>query len=197
MTVSLSKGQGVSLAKADGGALSHVRLGLGWDARTVVKRGMFASKSVVADIDLDASAILLDASGRVLDTVWYAHLHSRDGSVNHTGDNLTGKGDGDDESILVDLARVPSDVKHIVFTVNSFSGDGFSDVENAYVRVLDTDAGDAELARVELSESGSHTAIIMARLSRENSGWSFTSIGEVTSGRDVNRIASSVSALLA
>src|SRR4051794_32717875 len=126
MSVSLSKGQSVSLVKSGGGALAQVRMGLGWDA--VRKKGLFGSRA--QSIDLDASALLFDAGGSVLDQVWFQQLTSRDGSVQHTGDNTTGAGEGDDESIRVYLPGVPAAVTTIVFTVNSFTGQDFSQIEN-------------------------------------------------------------------
>src|SRR3954466_3259456 len=107
MRVNLSKGQKVSLAKRDGGTLTRVRMGLGWDA--VKKKGLFGGLKSQT-IDLDASCLLFDASGRLVDQGWFQQLRSADGSIQHTGDNLTGDGDGDDESIKVDLTRVPANV---------------------------------------------------------------------------------------
>jgi tellurium resistance protein TerZ len=179
MTVSLSKGQKVSLEKRGGGSLSRVRMGLGWDA--AMKRGLFGSRK--QSIDLDASALLFDAAGNLVDQVWFRQLDSRDGSVHHTGDNRTGAGEGDDESIQVDLSRVPATVNTLVFTVNSFTGQNFSQIENAYCRLLDETAGDAEIARYDLSGSGGHTAQIMAKVSRDGTGWSMTSLGIPASGR--------------
>jgi len=98
MTISLQKGQKVSLAKRGGGSLSVVRMGLGWDA--VKKRGLFGSKT--QSIDLDASALLFDGAGTLVDAVWFRQLQSQEGAVQHTGDNLTGAGEGDDESVVVD-----------------------------------------------------------------------------------------------
>jgi len=118
MTISLQKGQKVSLAKRGGGSLSVVRMGLGWDA--VKKRGLFGSKA--QSIDLDASALLFDGAGTLVDAVWFRQLQSKDGAVQHTGDNLTGAGEGDDESVVVDLTRLSPAVTQIVFTVNSFQG---------------------------------------------------------------------------
>jgi tellurium resistance protein TerZ len=179
MTVSLSKGQKVSLEKRGGGSLSRVRMGLGWDAAK--KKGLFGSRRQT--IDLDASALLFDAAGSLVDQVWFRQLNSKDGSVHHTGDNLTGAGEGDDESIQVDLSRLPASVHTLVFTVNSFTGQNFSQIENAYCRLLDETAGDAELARYDLTGSGSHTAQIMAKLSRDGAGWSMTALGIPASGR--------------
>ena len=179
MAVNMVKGQTVSLTKSGGGSLTRVRLGLGWDA--VKKKGLFGSRA--RSIDLDASALLFDAAGTLVDQVWFRQLDSKDRSVHHTGDNVTGAGEGDDESIQVDLSRVPDAVTTIVFTVNSFTGQNFSQIENAFVRLLDEAAGDIEIARYELTGSGSHTAQIMAKLTRDGAGWSMTALGIPTSGR--------------
>ncbi|MEO6700404.1 MAG: TerD family protein [Jatrophihabitantaceae bacterium] len=179
MTVSLNKGQRVSLEKRGGGTLTRVRMGLGWDA--VKKKGLFGSKKQT--IDLDASALLFDAQGTLVDQVWFQQLDSKDRSVHHTGDNLTGDGDGDDESIQVDLSRLPAGVSTLVFTVNSFTGQNFSQIQNAYCRLLDETAGDTEIARYELTGSGDHTAQIMAKVSRDGAGWSMTALGIPASGR--------------
>jgi tellurium resistance protein TerZ len=184
MTVSLSKGQKVSLEKRGGGSLSRVRMGLGWDAAK--KKGLFGSRR--QSIDLDASALLFDAAGSLVDQVWFRQLNSKDGSVHHTGDNLTGAGEGDDESIQVDLSRLPAAVNTLVFTVNSFTGQNFSQIENAYCRLLDETAGDAELARYDLTGSGSHTAQIMAKVSRDGAGWSMTALGIPASGRTFHEL---------
>ena len=112
MSVSLSKGQRVSLTKSGGGTLTQVRMGLGWDA--VKKRGLFGgSKS--QSIDLDASCLIFDASGQLLDQVWFNQLRSEDGAVVHTGDNRTGAGDGDDESIIVELGQLSAPVATLAF----------------------------------------------------------------------------------
>jgi tellurium resistance protein TerZ len=154
-------------------------MGLGWDA--VKKRGFFGGMKDQA-IDLDASAVLYDASGTVVDQVWFKQLKSQDGSVVHTGDNRTGLGDGDDESIKVQLDRLPGNVSEIVFIVNSFTGQNFSQIENAFCRLVDETNGQ-EIARYELSGSGTHTAQIMAKVSRDGGGWTMTAIGAVASGR--------------
>jgi tellurium resistance protein TerZ len=179
VSVSLSKGQKVSLSKDGGGTLTKVRMGLGWDAAPV--KGLFGRKRAQT-IDLDASALLFDARGALVDQVWFQQLTSKDGSVQHTGDNLTGEGEGDDESIRVDLSRVPQGVSTLVFTVNSFTGQDFSQIENAFCRLVD-EANGAEIARYELTGSGSHTAQIMAKVARDGAGWSMTAIGVPASGR--------------
>jgi tellurium resistance protein TerZ len=179
VSISLTKGQKVSLAKRDGGSLSVVRMGLGWDA--VKKRGLFGSKS--QQVDLDASALLFDVSDNLVDAVWFRQLRSQDGSVQHTGDNITGTGEGDDETILVDLTRLSPAIGQIVFVVNSFTGQDFSQVENAFCRLVDQTTGD-ELARYVLSGAGRHNAQIMAKMARgEGGGWTMTAIGAVASGR--------------
>jgi tellurium resistance protein TerZ len=179
VSVNLSKGQKVSLAKRGGGALTRVRMGLGWDA--VKKRGLFGMKS--QSIDLDASALLFDAGNNLVDAVWFQQLRSRDGSVQHTGDNLTGAGEGDDESVVVDLTRLPPAITQIVFTVNSFTGQDFSQIENAFCRLVDETTNE-ELARYELSGSGRHNAQIRAKGSRGGAGeWTMTAIGAVATGR--------------
>ncbi|NEN78836.1 TerD family protein [Nocardioides zeae] len=178
MTISLQKGQTVSLAKRGGGSLTRVRMGLGWDA--VVKKGFFRSKQ--AEIDLDATAVLYDARGAVVDQVWFQQLRSKDGSVVHTGDNRTGAGDGDDESIVVELGQLPAPVTSMVFVVNSFTGQDFTQIENAFCRLVDETNGE-ELARYDLTGSGTHTAQIMAKVTRDGAGWSMTAIGATATGR--------------
>lgn len=182
MALTLSKNQSISLEKTAGSGLSLISLGLGWDP---VKTGFLGKLMGGGAIDLDASCILFDQGLEPVDIVWFRQLASKDGSVTHSGDNLTGEGDGDDETIHVDLPRLPSGVKHLVFTVNSFTGQNFEKVENAYCRVLDR-AGNKELARFNLSEKGGHTGIVMSSLSRDSDGWQFKAIGQSTRGRTVD-----------
>ncbi len=191
MGVSLSKGQSVSLVKSGGGGLTQVRMGLGWDA--VKKRGLFGSRSQT--IDLDASALLFDGGGQLVDQVWFQQLTSRDGAVQHTGDNLTGEGEGDDESIRVHLDGVSQAVRTIVFTVNSFTGQDFSQIENAFCRLID-ETTEAEVARYDLSGSGHHTAQVMAKLSRDGTGWTMTAIGATASGRTFHDLLPTISGYL-
>jgi tellurium resistance protein TerZ len=178
MGINLTKGQTVSLVKSGGGGLTRVRMGLGWDA--VKKRGLFGSRR--QSIDLDASALLFDASRQLVDQVWFQQLTSRDGSIQHTGDNRTGQGEGDDESIRVYLDGVAPAVQTIVFTVNSFTGQDFSQIENAFCRLID-ETSESEVARYDLTGSGQHTAQIMSKVSRDGGGWTMTAIGAVASGR--------------
>lgn len=180
MAVNLQKGQKISLDKEAGTKLIKIIMGLGWDA--VKTKGFFGFGSKTQEIDLDASCILFDEQGRPLDAVWFRQLKSKDGSVVHTGDNRTGDGDGDDEQIVVDLTRVPSNVKSLVFTVNSFTGQNFSQIENATCRIVNA-SNNQEVARFNLSTLGSHNAQIMAKLYRHNDEWKMHAIGEIGNGR--------------
>ena len=180
MSVSLSKGQKINLEKEGGGALGKVTMGLGWDA--IKTKGFLGFGSKSEAVDLDASVVMFDEGNRPVDVIWFRQLRSKDGSVVHTGDNRTGAGDGDDEQIQVDLSRVPASVKSLVFTVNSFTGQNFSTVENAYCRLLNA-GNNQEVARFNLSVQGSHTAQIMAKLYRHNGEWKMHAIGENGSGR--------------
>ncbi|NEY31152.1 chemical-damaging agent resistance protein C [Streptomyces sp. PRKS01-65] len=173
MGVTLAKGGNVSLSKA-APDLTRVMVGLGWDARSTTG----------APFDLDAS-VLVCGGGRVLGDEWfvfYNQLTSPDGSVEHTGDNLTGEGDGDDESILVDLSRVPDRCDRIVFPVSIHMADErgqtFGQVANAFIRVVDQADG-RELARYDLSEDAStETAMIFGELYRRQGEWKFRAVGQ-------------------
>ncbi len=186
MAISLIKGQKISLTKESGSALTKVTMGLGWDA--VKKKsilGMFGGGD--NSIDLDASAVLFDADKKTVDVIWFKQLKSKDGSIVHTGDNLTGEGDGDDEQIIVDLAKVPASVTSIVFTVNSFRGQTFNEVDNAFCRIVNN-ANNTEIARYTLSGGGAHSAMIMAKLYRHGDEWKMHAIGEPTSGKTVDAL---------
>ncbi|MCI3226621.1 TerD family protein [Streptomyces sp. NP-1717] len=174
MGVSLSKGGNVSLSKEAPG-LTAVVIGLGWDARSTTG----------ADFDLDASALLVNAAGKVPSDqhfIFYNNLKSPDGSVEHTGDNLTGEGEGDDESLKVNLAGVPADVDKIVFPVSIHEAESrsqsFGQVRNAFIRVVNQDGG-AELARYDLTEDAStETAMVFGELYRNGAEWKFRAVGQ-------------------
>ncbi len=174
MGVSLSKGGNVSLTK-EAPNLTAVIVGLGWDARTTTG----------SDFDLDASALLANAEGKVgndQNFVFFNNLKSPDGSVEHTGDNLTGEGEGDDEVIKVNLAGVPADVEKIVFPVSIYEAEtrqqSFGQVRNAYSRVVNQ-ADNNELARYDLSEDAStETAMVFGELYRNGAEWKFRAIGQ-------------------
>ncbi len=180
MPISLQKGQQISLAKEAGPSLTNVVMGLGWDAAK--KKGFFGFGGGSQDIDLDANALLFDGSGQLLDVVWFRQLQSKDGTIRHSGDNRTGAGDGDDETISVDLSRLPANVQTVIFSVNNYSGQDFSQVENAYCRMVNAQ-GNAEIARYNLSAQGGHSAMILASLKRSGSDWTMTAIGTTSRGR--------------
>ena len=180
MAVTLQKGQKISLDKEAGSALTKIVMGLGWDP--IKKKGMFGFGGGQVEVDLDASCVLFGDQNQVLDTVWFRQLQSVDGSIRHTGDNRSGAGDGDDEQIAVDLSRVPAGVKSLVFVVNSFTGQNFSQIDNATCRILDG-RDQKEVARYNLSCQGSHTGQIMAKVYRHNNEWKMHAIGENCSGR--------------
>jgi tellurium resistance protein TerD len=174
MSVSLSKGGNVSLSKEAPG-LAAVNVGLGWDARTTSG----------TDFDLDASALLVDTNNRILSDqyfIFFNNLTSPDGSVEHTGDNLTGEGEGDDEMIKVNLQSVPQEAAKIVFAVSIYDADGrgqsFGQVRNAFIRVVNQ-AGGSEIARYDLSEDAStETAMIFGEVYRSNGEWKFRAVGQ-------------------
>ena len=170
--VSLRKGQSVSLVKTGAPPLTRVRMGLGWDVGSGEQ------------IDLDASVILYDGRGKDVDKVWFMSKKGAKGAVRHSGDNLTGAGEGDDEVIYVDLMAMPSDVNALVFTVNSFRGQSFRQVRNAFCRLVDDMSG-AELVRFDLSDSKDATGIVMCKLQREGPSWVMTAIGEFHDGKTV------------
>jgi tellurium resistance protein TerD len=174
VSVSLSKGGNVSLTKAAPG-LTAVLVGLGWDARTTTG----------ADFDLDASALMLKADGQIMSDanfIFFNNLTSPDGSVEHTGDNLTGEGEGDDEAIKVDLGKVPAECDKINFPVSIYDaetrGQNFGQVRNAFIRIVNQ-ADSAELARYDLSEDAStETAMIFGELYRSGTEWKFRAVGQ-------------------
>lgn len=180
MSISLVKGQKISLSKEGDSSLTKVVMGLGWDAKK--PSGFLGFLGGSNEIDLDASCLLFDAQNKLLDVVWFRQLRSKDGSITHTGDNRTGVGEGDDEQIIVDLAKVPPQVKSLVFVVNSFLGQNFSQIENAFCRMVDQKTGQ-ELAKYNLSCQGSHTGQVMAKVYRHNGEWKMHAIGENASGK--------------
>ena len=142
---------------------------------TAREKGMFGflggNKEV--DVDLDASCILFDEQNNAVDAVWFRQLRSKDGSIQHTGDNRTGAGDGDDEQIIVNLAQVPANIKSLVFTVNSFTGQNFSQIANATVRLVNA-ANNSEVARFNLSGLGNYNAQIMAKCTATTANGNYT-----------------------
>ena len=178
MAVSLSKGGNVNLSKEAPG-LTKIMVGLGWDARSTDG----------TDFDLDGSAFLLNDQGKVRgdgDFIFYTNLKSTDGSVEHTGDNLTGAGEGDDESIKVNLAGVPGDVDKIVVAVTiheaAARSQNFGQVSNAFIRVVNDDNA-TEIARYDLSEDAStETAMVFGEVYRAGTEWKFRAVGQGFAG---------------
>ncbi|WP_241002513.1 TerD family protein [Streptomyces sp. CB01881] len=183
--VSLTKGGSVSLEKDGKPFLSSVRMGLGWEP---AGRGR--------NIDLDASCIAFDAQREKLDTAWFMKLGIFNGAVAHSGDNLTGEGGGDDESITVHLNGLPPEVCGLVFVVNSFSGQKFTEVKNAYCRLVDAGSGQ-ELVRFDLTQSKPHTGVVMCKLVRQYSGeWVMTAIGEYVDAKTARAMVKPAASML-
>ncbi|GGE92693.1 TerD family protein [Sphingomonas prati] len=178
MSISLSKGGNVSLSKEEPG-LTRILIGLGWDTRSTDGSAF----------DLDASAFLLSGTDRVrsdADFIYYNNLKSADGAVEHTGDNRTGEGDGDDEALKVDLSRVPADVQKVAITVTIHEGEtkrqNFGMVANAFIRIVN-DATGREITRFDLAEDAStETAMIFGEVYRHNSDWKFRAVGQGYAG---------------
>ena len=178
MAISLTKGGNISLSKTDP-TLKNIIIGLGWDARPTDGQ----------DFDLDASAFLLKEDGKVrsdTDFIFYNQLRSACGSIEHTGDNLTGDGDGDDESLILKLDMIPYVVQRIVFTVTIHDADkrkqNFGQVSNATIRVVNQDTG-IEVIRYDLSEDAStETAMVFGEVYRHNNEWKFKAVGQGYAG---------------
>ncbi|PSM42254.1 stress-induced protein [Streptomyces dioscori] len=172
--VNLQKNQTVSLTKGGSPFLSQVKMGLGWEP---AYRGK--------DIDLDASVIAYGPQRNHIDSCYFGKLSIVNGAIKHSGDNLTGEGGGDDEVIVVDLGRLPQEVTGLVFTVNSFSGQKFTEVAKAYCRLLDAATGE-ELVRFDLTTAEPQTGVMMAKLIKQFSGeWEMTALGNFVKSRTV------------
>jgi tellurium resistance protein TerD len=176
MGVSLSKGGNVSLTKQAGAAgLANVTVGLGWDVRSTTG----------TDFDLDATAIACGSNGKVLTDshfIFFNNLKLADGTIEHTGDNLTGEGEGDDEALKVNLAAMAAEIDKIVFPVSIYEGESrsqsFGQVRNAFIRVVNQ-ADNSELARYDLSEDAStETAMVFGELYRSGAEWKFRAVGQ-------------------
>ncbi|MFJ9794245.1 TerD family protein [Streptomyces sp. NPDC101145] len=183
--VSLQKNQTVSLVKGGRPLLSQVRMGLGWEP---AYRGK--------DIDLDASVIAYGPQRNHLDSCYFGKLTILGGAIRHSGDNLTGEGAGDDEVITVDLGRLPAEATGLVFTVNSFSGQKFTQVAKAYCRLLDGATGE-ELVRFDLTSAEPQTGVMMCKLIRQFSGeWEMTAMGSFAKARTVREMVRPAAAAL-
>lgn len=185
MSVNLVKGQKLNLSKEVSG-LSKVVVGLGWDA---AKKGLFRSS---ADIDCDASAIILGTDERYKDVVYYGNRSGVNKCVYHHGDNLTGDGDGDDEQITVDLANMANSVGRIVFVVNIYACEqrkqDFGMIKNAFIRLVNASTG-KEICKYNLSENYSgKTAMIFAEVYKKDNEWKFNAIGQGTTDGSISEL---------
>ena len=187
MSISLTKGQKISLTKEGGAGLASIAVGLGWGKATKTSKGFFGfgGGARQEDVDLDASCLLYDASSNVIDTIWWRNLRSDDGSILHTGDDLTGGGADSDpnEVINVDLQSVAPNVKSIIFVVNSYSGETFKGIPFAFCNVVDGSSR-KEIARYNLAtDGGDYRGFIIAKVYRHGGEWKFHAIGEQCTGR--------------
>ena len=174
MTINLSKGQKIDLTKSNP-SLKRAVIGLGWDTNKYSGGG---------DFDLDASAFLVGSNGKTnndLDFIFYNNLEHSTGSVIHTGDNRTGEGDGDDEKLIIEFAKVPSDIDKIAITVTIYDAiaraQNFGQISNAFVRVVNEETNE-EILRYDLSEDFSvETALVFCEIYRNNGEWKFSAVG--------------------
>ncbi|BCB04124.1 TerD family protein [Bacillus sp. KH172YL63] len=185
MSISLQKGQRIDLTKGNAG-LSKLMVGLGWDPIKVKKSGFFGLGGGTPDIDCDASVLMLenDRFTENKNLIYFGNLKSNCGSINHTGDNLTGAGDGDDEQILVDLQKVPQHINKLVFVVNIYDchrrKQDFGMIENAFIRVVNMN-DKQELIKFNLTENYSgKTSLIVAEIYRHGNEWKFAAVGTGT-----------------
>ncbi|MDU1910276.1 TerD family protein [Fusobacterium sp.] len=194
MSISLQKGQKISLTK-DNSSLDKIILGLGWDQASEEKSGFFSMLGKKANIDCDATAMLLQ-NGKMIDKkdiVYFGNLKHYTNSVRHTGDNLTGEGDGDDEQIIVELKKVPQNYDKIVIVVNIFKAKDrkqhFGMIKNAFIRLIDTKTN-KEMCRYNLTDDYSGcTALIFGEVYRHNEEWKFNAIGQGTTDDGIGELA--------
>jgi stress response protein SCP2 len=199
MAINLSKGQSISLDKNKHN-LSRMTMGLGWDTRQAEPQGGFFKRLLSSggdDFDLDGFALLLNADGKLAgdkDVIHFSNLRSSDGSVVHSGDNLTGEGEGDDEVIALNLSQLPERYVRVIFAVNIYNGakrkQHFGLVANAFVRAIDGDG--KEMARYQLSRNSEYdgaTSMLMGELVRSAAGWDFRAIGEVAKEDGIAQVA--------
>lgn len=178
MAISLTKGGNVNLSK-EAPSLTNMTVGLGWNPRATDGQAF----------DLDAVAFLVNDAGKVRadsDFIFFNNLKSSDGAVEHAGDNRTGEGDGDDETIKVDLTRLPADVSKVIFCAVIYDDQNrkqnFGQVSNAYIRIVNANGG-SEVARYDLSEdSSTETAMVFGELYRHNGEWKFRAVGQGFAG---------------
>ncbi len=193
MAISLQKGQKVNLTKENAG-LKAVRIGLGWDQAQAEKKGFLGFGTKTAQVDCDASAILLQG-GKFKnneDIVYFGNLRHKSDSVMHMGDNLTGAGDGDDEQVLIDLQRIPPQYDRIVMVVNIYAAEKrnqhFGMIQNAFIRVVDANSN-VELYRYNLTENyAGMLAMLFGELYRDGNEWKFSALGQGTSDKNLSQL---------
>lgn len=199
MAISLTKGQKIDLTKKDGAALTSITVGLGWDPVKTPKKGFLGAlfgSGGGGDIDCDASVLMLSANDKLVekkDLIYFGNLKSPCKSVIHTGDNLTGEGDGDDEAVNVDLSKVPQRIQKLVFVVNIYNcvqkKQHFGMIENAFIRVVDKSTR-TEMCKYNLSDDYSgKTTLVAGEIYRHDGGWKFNAIGNGTLDRSLTDIS--------
>ena len=176
--VMLGKGNNINLSKPDGSGLSKLSVGVGWDP--VKSKGFMGFGGTAKAIDLDASIVMLDENKQVVDMVWWQKKISSCNAIRHSGDNQTGEGGGDDETIDINTAALPARVKYLVVTVNSFRRQHFDQVENAFCNIYDEKK--QKLVQMNISEKGAFTGVILAVIERNEGEWKVKSIGKPTQG---------------
>jgi stress response protein SCP2 len=203
MAINLQKGQRVDLTKSNPG-LSKILVGLGWDPVQSGGGGkLFGSLfggGGTANVDCDASVIMLGANDRLQnnkDVIYFGNLKSNDGSVQHSGDNLTGDGDGDDEQIVVDLSRVPASIQKLVFVVNIYDcvkrKQHFGMIQNAFIRVVNP-SNQQEMIRYNLSDDyNGRTSLVAGEIYRHGTEWKFGAIGSGTNAASLSEVVKSYS----
>jgi stress response protein SCP2 len=202
MAINLQKGQRVDLTKSNPG-LSKILVGLGWDPVQSSGGGLFGSLfggGSSANVDCDASVIMLGANDRLQnnkDVIYFGNLRSNDGSVQHSGDNLTGDGDGDDEQIMIDLSRIPSNIEKLVFVVNIYDcvkrKQHFGMIRNAFIRIVNP-SNQQELLHYNLTEDYSgRTCLVAGEIYRHGAEWKFGAVGNGTNSASLSEVVRSYS----
>ncbi|WP_026574273.1 TerD family protein [Bacillus sp. UNC438CL73TsuS30] len=203
MAINLQKGQRIDLTKSNPG-LTKIMVGLGWDPVKTSGGGLlgslFGGGGSSANVDCDASVIMLGENDKLQnnnDVVYFGNLKSRDGSVQHSGDNLTGAGDGDDEQIMIDLSRVPSNIQKLVFVVNIYDAikrkQHFGMIQNAFIRIVNS-SNNSELLHYSLTDNYSgKTCLVTGEIYRHGTEWKFAAVGNGTNAGSLGEVVRSFS----
>ncbi|WP_445492978.1 TerD family protein [Niallia sp. 03133] len=202
MAINLQKGQRVDLTKGNPG-LSKIMVGLGWDPVQQKGGGLLGSLfggGGAASVDCDASVIMLGENDKVLqnsDVIYFGNLKSKDGSIQHSGDNLTGAGDGDDEQIHVDLSRVPAPIQKLVFVVNIYDAvkrkQHFGLIQNAFIRIVNPNSGSSLIHYNLTDDYSGTTSLIVGELYRHGQEWKFAAVGTGTSAGSLGEVVKTFS----